>query len=163
LVEAKDFPQPIEFLNDVAASKDNASVYVSEMSNPGPMFDPNGDRKLWDLDSDEAKKLPKKGCIYKVSLKGEVSVAVPAGNQAVRFPNGVTVQEDLKDDHLFVGDFFSGEVISYDDKKFTPVATGMRGVDGLTVTKDTIYASSWNQGKVWKVDRKTKEPKVLLE
>jgi hypothetical protein len=163
IVEAKDFPEKVEFLNDVVASKDNASVYVTEMSSPGPMFDPSGERKLWDLDSDEAKKLPKKGCVYKVTLKGEVSVAVPPGSMEIRFPNGVTVEEDLKEDKLFVGDFFTGNVYGYADKKFTLAATGLRGVDGLTVTKDTIYVSSWNQGKVWKVDRKTKESKVILE
>jgi sugar lactone lactonase YvrE len=163
IVEAKDFPETIEFLNDVAASKDGASVYVTEMSNPGPMFEEPATRTLWAVDSDEAKQLPKKGCVYKITLKGEISVAIPPGSMEIRFPNGVTVEEDLKDDKLFVGDFFTGNVYSYADKKFTQVATGLRGVDGLTVTKDTIYASSWNQGKVWKVDRKTKESKVILE
>ena len=161
LAQKKNFPQPIEFLNDVAASHDGTAVYVSEMSTPSPMFDPSGDRKLWDLDSPQAKELPKKGCIYKVTLKGEVSVAIPAGNTAIRFPNGVTVGED--DDQLYVGDFFAGEIVAYKDGKYTTLASGMRGIDGLTVTKDTFYASSWTQGKVWKVDRKTREPKVILE
>ena len=163
LAEAKDFPQPIEFLNDVAAGKDGASVYVSEMSSPGPMFDPSGERKLWDLDSPQAKELPKKGCIYKVTLKGQVTLAVPAGNVAIRFPNGVAVSEEEGPERLFIGDFFSGEIVTYQDGKYTTVASGMRGIDGLTVTKDTFYASSWNQGKVWKVDRKTREIKILLE
>ena len=163
MVTAKDFPQPIEFLNDVAASHDGSSVYVSEMSNPGPMFDPNGERKLHEVDGPHAKTLPKKGCVYKVTLKGEISVAVPAGNQAVRFPNGVAVDESEKEDHLFVGDFFSGEIVAYRDGSYTTVATGMRGIDGLTVTKDSFYASSWTQGKVWKVDRKTREIKVILD
>jgi len=79
LVEAKDFPAPIEFLNDVAASHDGASVYVSEMSSPTPMFDPSGDRQLWALDSEQAKTLPKKGCVYRVTLDGKVSLAVPSG------------------------------------------------------------------------------------
>ncbi|HEY0982845.1 SMP-30/gluconolactonase/LRE family protein [Schlesneria sp. T3-172] len=163
LAEAKDFPHPIEFLNDVAAGKDGASVYVSEMSSPAPMFDPSGERKLWALDSKEAKDLPKKGTIYKVTLKGDVSVAVPAGNSAVRFPNGVTVSEVADEEGVFVGEFFSGEVVQYHDGKFVSLASGMRGIDGLTVTKDAIYASSWIQGKVWKVDRKTREAKVILE
>ncbi len=163
LAEAKDFPQPIEFLNDVAASKDGASVYVSEMSNPKPMFDPDGDRKLWDLDSAKAKELPNKGCIYRVTLDGKISVAVPAGNPAIRFPNGVAVGGKEGDDRVFVGDFFSGEIVAYNNEKYRSVATGMRGIDGLTVTKDFFYASSWTQGKVWKVDRKTQEATVILE
>lgn len=163
LATARDFPQPIEFLNDVAASHDGASVYVSEMSNPAPMLDPSGDRKLWDLNGKEANELPKKGCIYKVTLDGKISVAIPAGNTAMRFPNGVTVDESEKTDHLFVGDFFSGNILTYHDGNFTTVASGMRGLDGLTVTKEAFFASSWTQGKVWKVDRKTREAKVILE
>lgn len=163
LAEAKSFPHPIEFLNDVAASKDGTSVYVSEMSTPKPMFDPSGDRKLWATDSAEAKDLPRKGCIYKVTLKGEVTVAIPAGNIAIRFPNGVAVDTSEGEERLFVGDFFSGDIVSYRDGKYVSVASGMRGIDGLTATKDAFYASSWTQGKVWKVDRKTKESKVILE
>lgn len=163
LAEAKDFPQPIEFLNDVAASHDNASVYVSEMSNPGPMFDPSGERQLWALDSDEAKKLPKKGCVYRITLKGEVSVAVPAGSPELRFPNGVTVDDSAKEDHVFVGDFFTGNLLSYQQGKFKTIATGMRGIDGLTVLKDTCYVSSWIQGKVWQVNRQTGETTVVHE
>jgi len=163
LAEAKDFPSPVEFLNDVAAGKDGASVYVTDMSTPTPMFDPSGERKLWDLDSKEAKDLPRKGAVYKVTLKGQVSVAVPAGSDSVRFPNGVAVSEVADEKGIFVGDFFSGEIIQYHDGKFVSHAAGMRGIDGLTVTKDAFYASSWIQGKVWKVDRKTREPKVILE
>ncbi len=37
-----DFPNPVEFLNDVVASKDGKSVYVAEMGQPGWMFDPSG-------------------------------------------------------------------------------------------------------------------------
>ena len=163
LAEAKDFPQPIEFLNDVAVGKDGASVYVSEMSTPTPMFDPSGERKMWDVDGKEAKSLPNKGCIYKVTLKGEVTVAVPAGNPAIRFPNGVTLSEVAGEEGVFVGDFFAGDLIRYHEGKYVKLAGGMRGIDGLTVTKDHFYASSWTQGKVWKVDRKTGESKVILD
>jgi hypothetical protein len=163
LAEAKNFPNPIEFLNDVAVAKDGKSVLVSEMSTPKPMFDPDGDRKLWDLDSKQARELPNKGCIYKVTLTGEVSLAVPAGNPAIRFPNGVTVSEKAGEEGIFVGDFFAGDVVLYKDNKYEKLASGMRGIDALTVTADHFYASSWTQGKVWKVDRKTREPKVILE
>ncbi|MBS0204442.1 MAG: gluconolaconase [Planctomycetes bacterium] len=162
LAEAKNFPKPIEFLNDVAVGKDGASVYVSEMSSPGPMFDPKAERKLWDLDSPEAKALPVKGCIYKVTLKGEVTLAVPE-NPAIRYPNGVAVSENPSEEGVFIGDFFSGNLVRYHDGKYETLASGMRGIDGVTVTKDFFYASSWTQGKVWKVDRKTREPKVILE
>ena len=163
LAEAKAFPQPIEFLNDVAAGKDGACVYVAEMSTPTPMFDPSGDRKLWAVDGAEAKKLPNKGCVYKVTLKGEISVAVPAGNPAIRFPNGVAVGGPQGTERIYVADFFSGDIVNYEDGQYTVLASGMRGLDGLTSTRDFFYASSWTQGKVWKVDRKTKEVKVIHE
>lgn len=163
LVDVQDFPAPIEFLNDVAASHDGTSVYVSEMSNPGPMFDPSGERKLWAIDSEQGRALPNKGCVYKVTLTGKVSVAVPSGAPELRYPNGVAVDESQKEDALFVGDFFSGNLLSYQAGKFRTIATGMRGIDGLTVLKETCYASSWNQGKVWKVDRQTGKTELLLE
>jgi hypothetical protein len=163
LAEAKAFPQPIEFLNDVAAGKDGTCVYVAETSTPSPMFDPNGDRKLWPLDSEEAKQLPNKGCVYKVTLKGEISVAVPAGNPALRFPNGVAVSEVQGPDRIYVGDFFTGDIVNYRSGKYHVVISGLRGIDGITVTEDYFYASSWTQGKVWQVNRKTKEPKIMLE
>lgn len=163
LAVAQDFPQPIEFLNDVTVGKDGESVYVSEMSNPQPMFDPSGERKLWGLDSPEAQKLPNKGCVYKVTLAGQISVAIPAGNPALRFPNGVYAGGTKEKERLFAGDFFAGEIISYQNGKYQSLASGLRGIDGLTVTKDRFYASSWTEGKVWSVDRKTRDVKVLHE
>ena len=159
LVEAKHFPAPIEFLNDVAVAEDGKSVYVTEMGSPGAMFDPSGERKLWDLDSEQAKSLPAKGCVYQVSLDGQVKQVIPPGNVAIRFPNGVTAS----DNELYVGDFFTGQVHVLKDGKLQSVVSGVRGVDGLTVTPDAIYISSWNQGKVWKFDRKTQQLKVLNE
>ncbi len=163
LVEGKDFPKPIEFLNDVAAGLDGKSVYVSEMSTPSPMFDPSGERKLYDLDSPQAKELPRKGRIYRVTLDGQITEAVPPGNEAIRFPNGVAVAGSKDEEQLYVGDFFTGNIVHYTEGQYKILATGLRGVDGLTVTPDAFYASSWTQGKVWKVDRKSGETTVLLE
>jgi sugar lactone lactonase YvrE len=163
LVESKDFPEPVEFLNDVAAGKDGESVYVAEMSSPKPMFDPSGERKLWGLDSEEAKTLPNKGCIYKVTLAGQVSVAIPAGNPALRFPNGVYAAGTKEKERVFAADFFTGNIVNYNNGKYQIAATGPRGLDGLTVTKDHFFGSSWTDGKVVQIDRKTKETKVLLE
>ncbi len=163
LATAVDFPKPIEFLNDVAVGKDGESVYVSEMSSPMPMFDPSGDRKLFAVDGDEAKALPNKGCVYKITLEGKVSLAVPAGNPLIRFPNGVTAGGTKEEERLFVGDFFTGEIVRYFGEKYQAVAKGPRGIDGLTVTKDHFFASSWTEGKVVQIDRKTGESKVLIE
>lgn len=162
LAQKEDFPSPIEFLNDVAASKDGKSVYIAEMSNPKWMFDPDGERKLWPLDSDKAKS-PMTGCVYKVGLDGKISLAVPAGNEAMKGPNGVTVTGKADKEVLVMGDFFTGNIVSYDGEKFRVLATGLRGADAVEVGKGVIYVSSWPLGKVWKFDRKSKETTVLSE
>lgn len=163
LVEAKDFPRPVEFLNDVAASRDGESVYVSEMSTPTPMFDPSGERKLWDLESEQAAKLPKKGCVYRVTLDGKVTEIMPPGDNRLRFPNGLAVGGTKEKERLFAADFFTGNIVVYENGKYRKVAQGPRGLDGLAVTKDAFIASSWPQGVVWRIDRKTKETKVLAD
>jgi hypothetical protein len=164
LVELKNFPQPVEFLNDVAVGKADDAVYVSEMSNPSPMFDPSGERKLWPIGGSEDKDLPRKGRVYRVTLKGEIDEVIPAGGADLRFPNGVAVEigDDGKD-IVYAADFFVGKVFAYDAIGYREVASGMRGFDGLAVTPDAFYGSSWTEGKVWRVDRKTGRMDVILD
>ena len=162
LAQKDDFPNPVEFLNDVVASKDGKSVYVAEMGQPGWMFDPDGERKLWPIYSDKAKP-PMKGCVYKVGLDGQIKLAVPAGNKMLLAPNGVTVIGDADKEVLVMGDFFPGNIVSYDGATFEILATGMRGADAVEFGEDVIYVSSWPLGKVWKFDRKTKKTTVLSE
>ena len=163
LAEKKDFPKEIEFLNDVAASRDKKSVYVTEMSTPGPMFDPDKERTLWPIGSKQDKELPRKGCVYKVTLEGEVTLAVPAGNKLMRFPNGVTVTGKKGEEILVMGDFFTGNIVAYNNDKFRVLAKGMRGADAVEFGKGVIYVSSWPLGKVWKYDRKSKKTTVLSD
>ena len=162
LAEAKDFPKKIEFLNDVAASRDGKSVYVTEMSHPKWMCDPDGERKLWPIDSDKAVP-PMTGCVYKVTLDGKISVAVPPGDKRMPGPNGVTVTGSKDKEVLLMGDFFTGNIVSYANKKFRVVAKGMRGADAVEAFGSKIYVSSWPLGKVWAYDRKTKKTTVLSE
>jgi hypothetical protein len=163
LAQVTDFPTPVEFLNDVAASLDGKSVLVSEMTTPKPMFDPAGERRLWNLDSPEAKQLPARGRIYRVTLEGKISEVIPPGNPALRFPNGVAVFGTAAAEQVFAGDFFTGNIVHSENGKLQVLATGLRGLDGLTITATDFFASSWTQGIVWKVDRKTRQPKILLE
>ena len=163
LAEKKDFPNEIEFLNDVVASRDKKRVYVTEMSSPGPMFDPDKERTLWPIDSKQDKELPRKGCVYKVTLDGKVTLAVPAGNKLMRFPNGVTVTGKKGEEILVMGDFFTGNIVAYNKEKFRVLAKGMRGADGVAFGPGAIYVSSWPLGKVWKYDRKAKKLTVLSD
>ena len=161
LVEKDDFPNPIEFLNDVAGAPDGESVYVSEMSDPKWMFDPSGERKLWELGSPDAKS-PQTGCIYQVSLDGKVTLAVPAGGELTG-PNGVTSRGKNERAAIVMGDFFTGKILSYNGKKMRVLADGMRGADGVVFGNGAMYVSSWTLGKVWKMDLKTKEKTLLSD
>lgn len=163
LAEAGDFPAPVEFLNDVAASLDGKSVLVAEMTTPKPMFDPSGERKLWNLDSPEAQKLPARGRIYRVTLGGRITDVIAPGNPAFRFPNGVAVFGTPGAEQVFAADFFTGNIVHVENGQLQVQASGLRGLDGLTVTPTAFYGSSWTQGVVWKIDRKSLEKHVLLE
>ena len=123
------------------------------MSHPKRMFDPSGERKLWAPDSEEAKALPHTGCVYRITLDGKISVAVPAGDKRLPGPNGVTVTK-LKDggEGLIMGDFFTGNIVQYQNGKLRVLAKGMRGADAVAVGKGVIYVSSWTDGKVWKYE-----------
>lgn len=160
IARKEDFPNPVEFLNDVVASKDGQSVYVAEMGNPGWMFDPDGERKLWPVNSDKAKP-PMKGCAYKVGLDGTIKLAVPAGHKMLLAPNGVTVSGTADREILVMADFFPGNIVSYDGEEFKILATGMRGADAVEIGEGVIYVSSWPLGMVWKFDQKTGETVVL--
>ncbi len=163
LAIARDFPRPVEFLNDVAASLDGRAVYVTDMSSPATIFDPAQERQLWPLDSAQAKALPAKGCVYRVGLDGTITLAVPPGDKRLGFPNGITVTGSKRDEVLVMGDFFTGNIVSYQVGKLEVIATGMRGADAVELGKNVIYVSSWHQGKVWSFNRKRGETKVLIE
>ena len=162
LAEAKDFPKEVAFLNDVAASRDGESVYVTDMSHPKWMFDPDGERQLWPQKSKKAVP-PMTGCVYKVGLDGKVSVAVPPGDKRMPGPNGVGVTGPKGKEILLMGDFFTGNILAYSDKKLRIVAKNLRGADAVEAFGDKIYVSSWPLGKVWSYDRKTKKTTVLSE
>jgi hypothetical protein len=162
LAEKKDFPRPIEFLNDVAANPFTKTVYVTDMSNPSWMFDPSGERKLWPVDSEQAK-CPKTGCLYEVTLDGKVTEAAPPGDPLLTGPNGVAFMGTAKSNIVVLGDFFTGNLVMWDGKAYRTLATGMRGADGLQFGNGGIFVSSWPLGKVWKYDRKTKEVILLSD
>ena len=135
---------------------------VDEIGNPGWMFDPDGEWKLWPLDSDKAVP-PMKGCVYKVGLDGSIKLAAPAGNKLLLGPNGVTVTGEPDKELLVMGDFFTGNIVSYDGHEFRVLGSGMRGADGVEVDKNMIYVSSWPLGKVWKYDLHSKKLSLLSE
>jgi hypothetical protein len=163
-IAARDnFPEPVEFLNDVAASADGRSVYVAEMSTPAPMFDPDGERRLWERGGDKEANLPRKGRIYRVTLTGEITQVIPPGDEALRFPNGVAVEGPADQEQVYAADFFTGNIVWMAEGRLQVLKTGLRGLDGITPVGDVFYGSSWTQGKVWKISRRDGSSTVLLE
>ena len=154
LATLSDFPEPIEFLNDIVSTPDGKGVYVTEMSHPKWMFDPARERTLWPLDSPEAK-CPNTGCVYQVGLDRTVTQIVPAGG-VMTGPNGVAVGTIGNAERILLGDFFSGRILAWDGDRHTLITDGLRGADGVELVGDTIYVSSWSLGKVWKYDLKRK-------
>ncbi|MCH2211890.1 MAG: hypothetical protein MK110_11355 [Fuerstiella sp.] len=161
IVTREDFPGPIEFLNDVAVTPDGTGVYVTEMSHPRWMFDPDGERKLWPADSTRAK-CPKTGCVYRVGLDGTVTQVVPPGGKLTG-PNGVAVAGTGDRDRIVLGDFFTGNILSWDGQQHTIMADGMRGADGIEFGQGVMYVSSWPLGKVWKYDYRKQSLTVLSD
>ncbi len=151
LVDKKDFPREITFLNDIEASPDGKHIYVTDMSKPTWMFDPKGDRKLWPKQSEHAIA-PMTGCVYKVSLSGNVIPSAPPGNKLMPGPNGITATHYRGKDALIMADFFTGNIVAWDGKHFKVIADGFRGADGISIQNNVLYISSWTRGKVWAHD-----------
>ncbi len=163
LAEAKDFPAEVEFLNDVAATRSKDAVYVTEMSHPKRMFNPDGDRELWPLDSQQEKDLPKTGCVYKITAEAKVSVAVPSGHKLMPGPNGVTIAGPAPKPFLAMADFFTGNIVTYKGDKLKLVKKNLiRGADAIEVVRGVAYVSSWTEGKVVAYHIKEKKTETIL-
>jgi hypothetical protein len=163
LAKAEDFPAEIEFLNDVAADRTKEAVFVTEMSHPKRMFNPEGDRELWPLGSEHEKNLPKTGCVYKITSDGKISVAVPSGNKLMPGPNGVTVGGSKEKPMLGMADFFTGNIVRYQGDQLRPIAKNLlRGADAIEFGKNVVYVSSWTEGKVVAYNMKEKKSKTIL-
>ena len=158
LVEEASFPVPIRFLNDAAIAPDRKSLYVTDMGANNRMNGPNG---LWPLDSQEARDIPVIGRVFKISLPdANVTIAIDA-NPLMPCPNGVGFG---KDGQILVGAFFRGNLLELRDGQLQVVADGLRGADGVEQdSKGNYYVSSWNQGKLWRIDAATKETTILVE
>jgi|GEM_PF-27853 len=157
LVDEKDFPQPILYLNAAAAAPDQRGVFVTDMGARDRINGPDG---LWPLASAEAAVLPAVGRVYQIALDGKVTLAVDASSE-MKCPNGVGVD---RQGGLVIGEFFTGNILSSRHGVTRVLNTGFRGADGIEQGADgNIYVSSWTQGKVWRLDHDGKNPELLAE
>jgi hypothetical protein len=158
LADESAFPHPVSYLNDTACEPGGKAVYVTDMGANTKMRD--AQNNLWPLDSPEARALPALGRVYRIGLDGKVTLALDTSDD-MKCPNGVSVPAKGR---LLVGEFFHGNLLEARGKTITVLATGYRGADAIEQDrKGNIYVSSWQQGKVWRFDRRGKNEALLLE
>ncbi len=146
LADKDQFPNPVLYLNDVAAAPDGKGVYVTDMGDRTGMWQSDG--VFSDFDSVDAKAMRAVGRVYHVSLEGKVTEVIPASRKMIN-PNGVGVGNNGQ---LLVGAFFNGYLLEWRGRELHIVAEGMRGADAVEQDSNgNYYVSSWNQGKVWKI------------
>ena len=157
-VNKDDFPKEVLYLNDVAVDATGKGMYVVDMGATQYMRD--SDNSLWPLDSDEAKKIPALGRIYHVDLNGKITITQDTSPLMLN-PNGVGLDNN---GHIMVGSFFLGNFLVTRHGELTPLKGVFRGADTVKQdSKGNYYVSSWSEGKVWKIDGKTEESKVLID
>lgn len=156
-IKKENFPEEVLYLNDVAKDAEGKGIYVADMGATKYMRD--GDNKLWPLQSEQAKLIPKVGRIYHVDLQGSVSIAEDTSPLMLN-PNGVGIDNN---GNIMVGSFFLGNFLVKRDGKMTPLKGLYRGADAVEQdSKGNYYISSWSSGTVWKIDGETEESTVLI-
>ncbi|MCF2946828.1 hypothetical protein L0668_01815 [Paraglaciecola aquimarina] len=152
------FPLQTLYLNDISPNAGNTGMYVTEMGAVSYMRDDTG--SLWPLNSDEAKKIPTKGRVYHIDLKGKVTEAVAASKDLLN-PNGVGLANN---GDILISGFFLGKVFTHNQAGLTILSQTFRGADAIEQGNNGhYYLSSWTQGKVWQLHKDTLAPKVLLQ
>ncbi len=131
LADAKDFPQPPLFLNDLALDA-RGDLYVSDTG-----------------DTEQGSK----GAIFRITPQGKVSLLISESQNALfKNPNGLLFEPSGS---LLVVDFFSGDLLRLDTatKKTEKLAGGFGGGDGLALdAAGMLYITDWKGGRAWKLD-----------
>jgi sugar lactone lactonase YvrE len=150
------FPKPPMFLNDVVVEPGGKSILVTEMGDLKAMFSPEGG--FWPLDGDEAKNLPPLGRLYRITLEGEVSLAI---DHASEFPNPNGV-DALPDGTLLIAEFFRGALLEWKEGKWRTISSDHRSGDGIAHDDaGNLYLSEVKTGNVWHIKSDSGERKLL--
>jgi glucose/arabinose dehydrogenase len=144
-VDAKAFPNPPLFLNDIAADPEAGKAKATTL-----FVTDSGDRD---------PKNPAKGALYRIDPKGQVSVVVDDKKlPGLKIPNGVALDGAS---HLLLADFGAGKLyrIKLADGSHELLADGMDGADGITWDHHgRLFVSSWKTGKVFGIPRPGMKP-----
>lgn len=158
LAGPKDFPIAPAFLNDVEVEPSGKSVLVTDMGAVGNMRDANN--KLWSINSPEHKAIPVIARVYRVTLEGKVTEVI-APTARMLNPNGVDV---LKDGRIRIAEFFTGDVLEWNEGNWETIAKDHRSGDGIVHdSKGHFYISEVFSGRVTRYDSDSKNPVLLSE
>lgn len=146
LAAPDEFPHKPLYLNDVALEPGANSVLVTDMGASSQMRGPDGN--LWPVDSTEGRAIPALARVYRITLDGDVSVAIDAG-EPMRIPNGVDV---LEDGTIRIAEFFTGDLLEWRDGVWSTIGQGHRSIDALNHDADgNIYLSEVFTGNVYRM------------
>ena len=150
------FPKPPLFLNDVVVEPGGKSILVTEMGDLKAMMAPGG--SFWPLDGEEAKNLPPLGRLYRMTLDGEVSVAI---DHASEFPNPNGV-DALPGGSLLIAEFFRGTLLEWKAGKWRTISSDHRSGDGIAHDDaGNLYLTEVWTGHVWHIKAESGEKKLL--
>ncbi|HEX5446983.1 MAG TPA: SMP-30/gluconolactonase/LRE family protein, partial [Pirellulales bacterium] len=137
--DAKAFPRPPKFLNDVCAD-DRGTLYVSD----------SGDLKGGG------------GAVFRITPDGKVGLVTDAAKaKALKGPNGLLADGS---EHLLMLDFVSGELqrIKLSDGSMTRLVDGYAGGDGLARDEQgKFFISQWTTGQVSVLGRQSRSPTLI--
>jgi len=135
------FPRPPALLNDVAVDPDGV-VYVSDSGNRGDNV----------------------GAVFRIPPRGPITVVADVKKiPDLKRPNGLALDGVS---FLLLIDQESGKLfrVKIADGSAETIADGLAGGDGLTFDPyGRLFISSWNQGKVWGVDKPGDKPVLMAE
>lgn len=141
------FPTPPLYLNDVVVEVDGESVLVTDMGARDRMLASPG--KFWPLDSDEARKIPVRGRVYRVTLDGKVSVVLDH-DARMPIPNGI---DRLPNGTLRIAEFFLGTILEWQAGTWRRIGDDYRSIDGLAHDgPNRLFATEVFTGRVWEVN-----------
>jgi sugar lactone lactonase YvrE len=122
-------------------------VLVTDMGARDRMMSAPG--KFWPLDSDEARQIPVRGRVYRVTMDGAVSVVLDH-DPRMPIPNGI---DRLPDGTLRIAEFFLGTILEWRAGTWRTIGEDYRSIDGLAHDgANRLYATEVFTGRVWEVD-----------
>jgi glucose/arabinose dehydrogenase/sugar lactone lactonase YvrE len=158
-VEAKDFPTPPIYLNDITVDPESGTLFISD----------SGDRKgkggaVFRITPASKKMVFMNGKLETVNSVMKVDVVVDfKTHPELNAPNGLAMDGQS---FLLLADFGSGKLyrIKLADKTMEQIADGIDGADGVAWDNfGRLYVSSWKTGKIFVIPRPGDRPILLAE